>query len=47
MAREIFFFKNHSENEAGRLVSDVLLFLKKTLHEEKASGLQLSLNKFR
>ena len=27
--REIFFFKNHAENEAGRQVSDLFLFFKK------------------
>ena len=32
----MFFFKNYTENEAGRLVLD-LLFLKK-LYEVKASG---------
>ena len=26
---EIFFFKNYAENEAGRLVPDLFLFLKK------------------
>ena len=36
----IFFFKNHAENEAGRLV------LNKALNEVKANGLQLSLNIF-
>ena len=25
--QEMFFFKNHAENEAGRLVSDLFLFL--------------------
>ena len=40
MAREIFFFKIHTENEAGKLVQDLLLFFKKTLCEVKASGLQ-------
>ena len=38
-----FFFKNHAENEAGRLVSDLFVF-KKALDEVKASGLQLSIN---
>ena len=40
----MFFFKNHAENEAGRLVSGLSLFcfLKKLLYELKASGLQLS-----
>ena len=27
--REIFFVKNYTENEAGRLVPDLLLFFKK------------------
>ena len=31
--------KNHSENEAGRLVSDLFLFFKKALYETNASGL--------
>ena len=35
------FFKNHAENEAGRLVPDLFLFFKKDLYEVKASGLQL------
>ena len=44
---KIFFFKNHAENEAGRLVPDLFLFsLKKTLHKVKASDLQLSYNTF-
>ena len=29
MRTKIFFFKNHTENEAGRLVPDLLCFLKK------------------
>ena len=33
--------ENHAENEAGRLVPDLFLFLKKALYEVKASGLQL------
>ena len=33
----MFFFKNYTENEAGRLVLDLFLFLKK-LYEVKASG---------
>ena len=41
--RKTFFFKNHAENEAGRLVSDLLLF-KKGLYEVKASRLQLHFN---
>ena len=42
--REIFFFKNHVENEARRLVPDLFLFYKSALCEVKASGLQLSFN---
>ena len=38
----MFFFKNHAENEAGRLAPDFFLFFKKALNEVKASGLQLS-----
>ena len=47
ITREIFFFKNHAENEARRLVSDLFLFFKKALNEIKASSLQLSFNIFR
>ena len=36
---QIFFFKNHAENEAGRLVLDLFLFFKKAFYEVKASGL--------
>ena len=36
------FFKNHTQNEAGRPVSDLFLFLKKALYEVKTSGLQPS-----
>ena len=31
----MFFFKNHVENELGRLVLDVSLFFKKVLYEVK------------
>ena len=41
------FFKNHTQNEAGRPVSDLFLFLKKALYEVKTSGLQLSFNIYR
>ena len=34
MTREIFRFKKHAENKAGRLVRDVLFF-KKALYEVK------------
>ena len=40
------FFKTYTENEAERLVPDLLLFFKKTLCEVKASDLQLSVNIF-
>ena len=39
MAWEIFFFKNHTENEAGTLIPD--LFFRKALYEVKLSGLHL------
>ena len=39
LAREIFFFKNHAENEVGKLVPDFYLFFKKALYEVKASCL--------
>ena len=45
--REIFFFKNYAENEAGRLVPDLFLFFKIAYNEVKANGLQLSFNVFR
>ena len=41
------FFKNHGENEAGRLVPDIFLLFKKALYEVKASIMQLSFNIFR
>ena len=47
MRKEIFFFKNDTENKAGRLVPDLFLFFKKALYQVNASGLQLSLNQFR
>ena len=46
MTIEIFFFKNHAENETGRLVRDPILFFKKAFLELKASGLQLSFSFF-
>ena len=42
--REIFFFKNHAENDGGRLFPDFFLFFKKAPDEVKISGLQLSFN---
>ena len=41
MTREIVFFKNHSENEAGRLVPDLSLFSEKASYVVKASGFDL------
>ena len=46
ITREIFFFTNYAENEAGRLVPDLFLVSEKTLYEIKTSGLQLSFNIF-
>ena len=45
--KETFFFKNHAENEAGRLVTDLFLYFKKALYDVKSSGLQLNTNIFR
>ena len=42
--REIFFYKNHAENETRRLFQDIFLFLRKALYEVKVSGLQLRFN---
>ena len=42
----INFFKNHAQNEAGKLFPDLFLFFRKALHEVKAGGLQLSFNTF-
>ena len=42
----IFFLKNHAENEEGRLVPGLCLFFDKVLYEVKVSGLQLSFNIF-
>ena len=47
IAREVFFFKNHTGNEAGRLVPDLFFLKKEAFNEVKAIGLQLSFNKFR
>ena len=40
----MFSLKNNAENDAGRLDSELFLFLKKVLYEVKVSGLQLSFN---
>ena len=47
IAREVFFFKNHTGNEAGRLVPGLFFFFKEAFSEVYAIGLQLSFNKFR
>ena len=39
---ELLFFKNHAQNEAGRLVPDLFLSFKKALCEVKAIGQNLS-----
>ena len=44
--RNIFFFKNYTENEAGRRVPDLFLFSKKVYYEIKTRRLQLSFNIF-
>ena len=49
---KIFFFKNHAENETGKLDSNFFFLKKKkkrkkALYEVKASGLQLSCSMFR
>ena len=36
MTMEIFYFKNHAENEAGRLVPDLFLVFKKPSYKVKA-----------
>ena len=36
------FFKNHAQNEVGRLVPDLFLFFKNVLYEVKSGGLQLN-----
>ena len=41
--RDIF-FKNHAENEAERLGTDLYLYFKKALYEVKLSGLQFRFN---
>ena len=46
--REMFFFRNHAENKAGRLVPVCFFFFKKrALYKVKASGLQLGSTIFR
>ena len=38
--------KRHAENEAERLVPDLILFFKKALYKAKTSGLQLGFTIF-
>ena len=40
------FKKNHAENKAKRLVSDLILFFKKALYKVKTSFLQLGFTMF-
>ena len=42
----IFFIKNHTENETGRLVPDLVLFFEKSLCEVKANDLELNFSIF-
>ena len=44
--KSIFFHKNYTENETGRLVPDLFLFFKKALFSLKGSDLHLSFNEF-
>ena len=47
MTRKIFVVKSLAENEAGRLIPDLVFFLKKkALYEVKLGGLQLHFNIF-
>ena len=40
------FFKNHVENEEGKLVPDLFLFFKKVLYKTKASAQHIAFNIF-
>ena len=42
----MFSLKNNAENDAGRLVSGLFLFLKKVLYEVKVSGLYIYLYRY-
>ena len=46
LTREIFFFKNHAENEAERLVLDLFLLFKQALYKVKPKGLPLGFTVF-
>ena len=41
-----YFSSNNAENEAGRLIRDLFLFLKKALNEVKVKGLQFNFHIF-
>ena len=45
-ARKFFFFKNHEENEAGRLEPNLYLFFKKASYMVKSTGQHRSFNIF-
>ena len=44
--KRYIFLQNRVENEVGRLVPDLFLFFKKSLHKVKTSGLQLGFKIF-
>ena len=46
-SKKIFCFKNYAENEARKLVPDLLLFFKRAYYEVRVSGLQFGFNIFR
>ena len=46
LATEMFFFKNHAQNETERLVSGYFLFFIKALCKVKRSGLELGFTIF-
>ena len=44
--RYILFSKNHAEDDAGRLDTDLFLFFKRVLYKVKANGQHFSFNTF-
>ena len=44
IAKQLLFKNLNPENEAGRLVADLISFFRKALYEVKSSGLQLTFN---
>ena len=44
--RNNFLQKNHAKDKAGRVVTDLFLFLKKALYDIKVGGLELGFNIF-